>query len=399
MTRVLILDDDSDRANGWVADIKATLDNLDIEAVSKSDAAGHVEVLLDRQREFRDAGTSTKDDSIFDHVDILVVDYDLVHISDGHGRFTGEGICRLAHAYSNCGLVVVLNQFIEADFDLSQRGNPSSSHADLNVSANHIANRGLWVESNWEDFRPWHWPILPDAAQRHAKLRDLLSKNPEAKLLDLLGFTESLAEQLSDDAVGFIDPESRTIDDLMNVTVTGFLKNNSHATDPRDGAALAEFEVPYRFSLIANRVSKWMKRMVVGPRNLLVDLPHLVERYPFLLPDEQLNDAETWDQLTSGVPDWFKGALPENAFVDSNLWSRVPHVWLPLLEENKEFQEKRYDFIYSGVPEWVFAEDQSRFLPEDSAKMFKAEFNNEFDRRFVKDIEEIKYAPKRRFAL
>lgn len=399
MTKVLILDDDSDRANGWVLGIKATLDNLDVAAVSKDEAAGHVEVLLDRQREIRDQGTSTRDDCIFDSVDILVVDYDLVHISDGHGRFTGEGICRLAHAYSNCGLVVVLNQFIEADFDLSQRGNPRSSHADLNVSADHIANRGLWVDHDWEDFRPWHWPILPDAAERHAKFRDLLSKNPEVKLLELLGFTESLAERLSDDAVGFIDPESHTIDDLMNVTVTGFLENNSHATDPRDGTALAEHEVPYRFSLIANRISKWIKRMVVGPRNLLIDLPHLVERYPFLLPEEQLKNPETWDQLTSGVPDWFKDVLPENVLADSGLWSRVPHVWLPLLEADKEFQEKRYDFIYSGIPEWVFAEDHSRFLPEGDAKMFKAEFNNEFDRRFAKDIAGVNYAPKRRFAI
>ena len=399
MTKVLILDDDADRASGWVAGIKNTLSDLEVEAISKASAAQNVEVLLERQREVRDQGVSTKDESIFDSVDILVVDYDLVHISHGHGRFTGEGICRLAHAYSGCGLIVVLNQFVEADFDLSQRGNPSSSHADLNVSANHIANKGLWVDHDWEDFRPWHWPILPDAAARHTTFGDLLSANPEAKLLELLGFTANLAEQLSDDAVGFIDPESRTIDDLMNVTVSGFLKNNSHATDPRDGAALTDHEVPYRFSLIASRVSKWMKRMVVGPRNLLIDLPHLVERYPFLLPEEQLKCPETWDQLTNGLPDWFKGVLPEHVFADSDLWSRVQHVWLPLLEAEKEFQEKRYDFVYSGVPEWVFAEDHSHFLPEVDAKMFKAEFNNEFDKRFVKDIAGINYAPKRRFAI
>ncbi|MGR3517778.1 hypothetical protein [Sulfitobacter pontiacus] len=400
MTKILILDDNLVNAEDWRDSISNTLNGTaNLETVKLADAAAHIEKLLTRQRAARNSEDFDREESIFDEVDILIVDYDLVHISEGHGRFTGEGICRLVQAYSGCGQVVILNQFVEADFDLSQRGNPSSSHADLNISSAHVANRGLWKEDGWEDFRPWHWPVLPDAAVRHKELRELISSNPNAALLPLLGFTEELAQLLTDDAVGFIAPEARTIADLMKVTLSDFLQGNSHAVDHRDGKVLCENEIQYRFGLAASRLTKWLKRMVVGPRNLILDLPHLIERYPFLLPPEKIADTETWKELTIGVPDWFKGRVPDQAWAQSRLWSRVPHVWMPLLEEDAAFQELRYDFDYSSAPELVFAEDHSRFLSIDDAKMFKAEFNNEFDRRFVKGIAGVKYAPKRRFAL
>jgi hypothetical protein len=400
MTEILILDDDVESAEGWRASIAGTLNGeANVKSVKLAEAADHIEQLLTRQRAARNAEEFAEGGSIFDEVDILIVDYDLVHISDGHGRFTGEGICRLAQAYSDCGLVVILNQFVEADFDLSQRGNPSSSHADLNISSAHVASRGLWNANDWEDFRPWHWPVLPDASDRHKQLKELISADPGAKLLPLFGFTEELAQLLTDDAVGFINPEARTIGELMDVSLGDFLQGNSHAVDHRDGKALCENEIPYRFGLAASRLTKWLKRMVVGPRNLLIDLPHLIERYPFLLPPEKLADTVSWEELTIGVPDWFKGQIPDVAWARSELWSRVPHVWIPVLEEDATFQERRYDFDYSNAPELVFTEDHSKFLTVDQAKMFKAEFNNEFDRRFVKEIPKVKYAPKRRFAL
>jgi hypothetical protein len=400
MTKILILDDHVDSAEDWRESIAGTLnDEASVKTVKLADAAEHIEQLLTRQRAARNTEAFAGGGSIFDDVDILIVDYDLVHISDGHGRFTGEGICRLAQAYSDCGLVVILNQFVEADFDLSQRGNPSSSHADLNISSAHVASRGLWNANDWEDFRPWHWPVLPDASDRHKQMKELISSHPDAELLPLLGFTEELAQLLTDDAVGFIDPEARTIADLMKVTLPDFLRGNSHAVDHRDGEVLCENKISYRFGLAASRLTKWLKRMVVGPRNLLVDLPHLIERYPFLLPPEMLVNTHSWEELKTGVPDWFKDRIPDQAWAPSTLWSRVPHVWMPLLEKDSSFQELRYDFDYSSAPELVFAEDHSRFLSIDNAKMFKAEFNNEFDRRFVKEIDGVKYAPKRRFAL
>jgi len=256
MTKVLILDDDADVANGWCESISAaTAGKATVNMVGKDDAAQQVEILLERQRTARTSGDLAKEPSVFDDVDVLMVDYDLVHISDGHGRFTGEGICRLAHAYSDCGFKVVLNQFVEADFDLSQRGNPSSSHADLNISSDHVANAGLWRENEWEEFRPWHWPILPDAAGRRNAFRDKLAENPTAKLLPLLGFTDDYARLLSDDAVGFFAPNYQKIEEVMSVTLNEFLKENSHVVDSRDGSALCDREVPYRFGLAANRIT------------------------------------------------------------------------------------------------------------------------------------------------
>lgn len=400
MTNVLILDDDEEFARGWTEDVAQALgESASVSAVKQATAAGDIEQLLQRQKTVRAGEWVRAGKSVFDDVDVLVVDYDLVHISEGQARYTGEGICRLARAYSSCRLVVVLNQFVEADFDLSQRGNPSGSHADLNVSSRHVASKGLWNSGEWEPFRPWHWPILPDAAKRHVAMMEHLSQSRTDGLLGALGFTADLANFLTDDAVGFVDSKSRTIAELMKVTLADFMSDNSSSVEHRDGKALREQDVEYRFGLAASRLTKWLKRMVVGPRNLLVDLPHLIQRYPFLLPPDRLNDRAAWEELTGPVPDWLQERIPKDAWADCELWSRVPYVWLPVLDSDEDFREARYDFDYSGAPEWVFAEDHSKFLEPDEAKMFKTDFGNGFDRRFVKNIPGINYAPKRRFAL
>ena len=62
-----------------------------------------------------------KDHCLFDGANVLILDYDLYHVDEENTRYTGEGVAHLARVHSECGLIVVLNQFMEAQFDLSLR--------------------------------------------------------------------------------------------------------------------------------------------------------------------------------------------------------------------------------------------------------------------------------------
>ncbi len=78
---------------------------------------------------------------------------------------TGHRLAYLARCYSNAKYIVVLNQFGENRFDLTLRGHPHT-HADLHIGLKQLTNPGLWGESDWPEFRPWVWPVLPNAIER-----------------------------------------------------------------------------------------------------------------------------------------------------------------------------------------------------------------------------------------
>ena len=106
------------------------------------------------------ANASRWGDNLFDRAAIFLVDYDLLN-ADPSTYVTGEVTAYLVRCYSACGVIVGVNQFGENSFDLTLRNHPES-YADLNIGANQLDNPGLWSTS-WKGFRPWYWPVLPDA--------------------------------------------------------------------------------------------------------------------------------------------------------------------------------------------------------------------------------------------
>ena len=68
-----------------------------------NNATKEISNLLARKKSVDDGDSPSDIDSEFDSIDILVVDYDLVHLDDDGGRTTGEGIARLARSFSRCG--------------------------------------------------------------------------------------------------------------------------------------------------------------------------------------------------------------------------------------------------------------------------------------------------------
>lgn len=393
---VLVCDDEPEEADGWLAAVRtvASTETYDFRNTPTTEEAAHaVKTLLQRRRAAHEGAAKPADGCIFDGVDVLIVDYDLLHIDENNARYTGEGVARLARTYADCGAVVVLNQYPEAQFDLSLKGH-LSSHADLNIDVDLLATAGLWEPPPWEGFRPWSWQRLSEAAEKQRRRSEALAGTGlDGSIVDFLGMTPEDAARLSDTAFGFLAPEAGDFAALMTQSFRGFL---DQSPDGRDAAALINGDLAAAARFVSARVAKWLEREVLGPQDVLVDIPHLLQRFPFLVPGD-VADPQAWNEAIHDV-DSVKAALPDGVWFEHADWLSKPAVWWRRLEVNDDIRKKRLEFDYSVVPPIAFMEDVSAFCPMDDAREFRAGFHNAFDRRFVKAVNGIRYAPQRRFA-
>lgn len=401
--KVLVCDDDPDLAAVWMAEIKkvtATAD-YDLLPVPSADAlADAFADLLQRRARVRAGQPHGGEGGLFDDADIVIIDYDLIHIEDSGTRHTGEGIARLARAFSTCGIIVILNQFPEAQFDLSLRGHVAS-HGDLNLDADLVARPGLWTNGPWNDFRPWQWPVLSNAAERLRKRAAKLAVDGalDQPILATLGLSPDDAVRISDTAFGFIAASAPDADALAAHTFRQFLVANSSAADPKDAECLLAVDPGACARIAAARVAKWLERDLLAPQDVLVDAPHALQRFPFLMRPEHLGDLDAWNAVAAGDLTPLRDDLvPNEAWFAMKDWLGCPTLYWRRLDQAQSLGALRMEFDYSDVPDFVFLEDASRFAARDGAVEFRAGFHNEYDRRYAKRYEGIKYAPQRRFA-
>ena len=399
-SRVIVCDDEPEAAEGWLNEIRQVLPAgaYDVRPVPTNDQIKEsVQILLRRRTALREGLARAADRCLFDEADVLVIDYDLLHVDDSNTRYTGEGVARLARVFSECGVIVVLNQFLEAQFDLGLRGH-IESFADLNIDGDLIGSRGLWRTGPWQDFRPWHWPILAKGSdQFKARVEFLSHGSLKRPILEALKMTEGDAARLSDDAFGFIAPGAAGYAALAETTFEDFIRRNSAAVDTRDGDALVEHDPGGCARIAASRIAKWLEREVLGPQDVLVDVPHLLQRCPFLLVGE-ISDLNVWNDALVRAHDSISQVVPAEAWFDGDGWLGQPALWWRRVENAQAVRESRGKFDFGATPAFVFLEDASRFGRLEDATEFRAGFHNSYDRRYVSRIKEIRYAPQRRFA-
>lgn len=398
---ILVCDDEPDVARDWLAAIEGVLPQgayALLPVPSNEEIRSAIQVLLRRRAALRDGHARAAELCIFDTADVLVLDYDLLHVDEANTRYTGEGLARLARAFSTCGPILVLNQYLEAQFDLSLRGH-MESFADLNIDADVIARPGLWCGAPWDGFRPWHWPVLDKAAQDFKTRAQFLLQEDrlEGSIVDVLGMNAENAGRLSDTAFGFLAPEAMSYDGLAKSSFSDFIGSNSAAVDTGDGEKLVAQDPEAASRIAASRLAKWLEREVLGPQDVLADVPHLLQRLPFLFAGD-LGDLDAWNAAVAGGPEQFTDILPQEAWFQADGWLSRPAVWWRAVERSDAVREARAKFDYSSSPDFVFLEDVSRFAPLAEATEFRAGFHNQFDRRFVARIPDIRYAPQRRFA-
>ncbi len=393
--RVLICDDELTNGEEWNRQVTEAVESLPIE-VAPNPEPGKIKSSIQTLIARRVDEDPTKGDCIFDDVDVLILDYDLLHVDEGNTRYTGEGVARLARTWSNCGPIVILNQYPGAQFDLGMRGHPESV-ADLNVDGDLIGVPGLWHTPPWAGFRPFSWPVLPDLVRRHRELAEVVRDGLDEPILSKLGFGGEDVQHLSDTAFGFLDPGAKVVEELRKVTFRDYGLRNVPALRSKTLEATMNKNPEALTRIVVSRLCKWIDREVLGPQDVLVDLPHLVQRFPFVL-GSGVDDPDRWNATVTEGFDALDDLVDEEMKFGASDWLSRDAVWLRRFETSERVREARSDFDFANAPDFVFAEDASRFVPSDDAVEFRAAFHNTHDRRYVEKIDGFTYAPQRRFA-
>ena len=391
MKKILIYDDNE----RWTKDLKESLEALpilqkdfDIIALDDAQFKEAMDILQQRRRGVRESG-SWSDDlvTILDKADIFVIDYDLF---DTDPFLTGEDVAYSARCFSKCGLIVGLNQYYEVDFDLTLKGH-IDSFADLNIRGGQLSNPNLWG-GDGQEFHPWYWPLLPQFQQTfEQRVEDVRNNLNNKPICEMLGFNPEPFDFLPRSISQFIgaEPAKTTFEEFVRKSGNGMHHSDS---DKANDDILARVG--------AARISKWLERLVLPELDIVVDAPHLISRYPSLLGVNK-EEIEAWNKTSSrmGYTELeFDTKIIKTAQVEKGFWFSRPVWFWDKVRAKNEILEVREPWE-TFRPDWVFCEDVSKFYPKDECKEFVAKIESPFARRFVKEIDGIKYQPRVRFSL
>ena len=396
MTRILVCDDEPEKRDAWIADIQKAIgvtSNYTVGAFVEP--LGAIRELLARQKAHRNGEKRLPSPCEFDDLDVMVVDFDLVVFDAANARHTGEEVARLCRLYSRVGYIIVLNQGNRSsDFDLTMVGRPKS-YADLNIPAKTVKRSGLWSLASPGEFNPWDWDEIHSTIAARRALVVSVAENLNAGVIETLKIPDQVISAFSDEAYEFIDPSAADPAKLLGVTFADFLKRLSVHKDvetliAEDSTQAAEVAVA--------RIAKWLSRLLLGPQDILVDVPHLLQRQPSLMSSAAGDpvDANCWNKVIGRSDAIDPGVADASVFIDSPAWLGTQAYWWPLVESSEQATQLRSGFDFSKVADVVFAEDTSQFIPFTEAKEFRASFHNRFDRRYIAKLPGIEYGPTRR---
>ena len=422
--KISVWDDAEDVSQDWKEKLDVLLvgEGVDVNACSRPEIEEDLGVLHERRRRLLgDSGVALNDGQCnLDVTDVLIVDNDLFELA-GMNDLSAETVASRAGVYSDCGCIVVVNLNRDVDFDLSMLGTPESK-ADLHINDQFVADNGLWLECprNDGEFRPWHWPLLLSTAVlyrwRIEQIAEALeSGKGKMPILDYFGFGVDSRRSLSRSARAFLHPTEKDVD---KVSFLDFVGESVKAVSPKDGERIREREERKLIARIAaRRLAKWLEWHVLGPQDVLTDLPHLVERMPFMVPADERECQRSWNRFAKltetplgltetplGLTETPLGLTEEFGVKRFEMakWFDRPVFWVESIEteENRERFLREDDANPLGL---VFCEDSSSFHVGEQCEGFVAAHNSLSARRFVRWLNEhgegVRYGPLSRLAI
>lgn len=428
--RILILDDVPKRGREAKDAIDAAGVGHEVLVVPVSDFERAMNALADHGRRFlsgeRDSGATCSDPLLADRgIDLVVLDNNLAELDIGGARHTAEALVGLVRAFTDIPYIVSLNKNPETDFDLRYLVGDYQTAADLALNVRHLKSRDLWTgtpDGKRERFLPWYWPCLNEAPGRRRCQEKLVRGGLSNPVLDALAFDAESVEHLSRHAKGAISPESEDDAALQAVTFLDFFGTSGRSLpipDERKAImgvieAASEDDVVLEASrqvvarVVAAELDRWFRRDVVGPQSVLVDVPHLLMRMPFLLGDgagvlQRWNQAVAASESPFGLDERTFREFLDDARYRQEIWTGRACFWWPKLDGDAELNA----MFYEDDRPWeraVFCEDRSTFVvagegEADPPCEFVAEVEGEWSRRHVARLDTWSYTPKSRFAL
>jgi hypothetical protein len=384
-TRILIVDDEPDRSKGWAKSIQAFgLPRAAVTALDLDASRALIEAADKRRRlarEEKDPFASGIECEL-DHVDLLVVDYDLQEMVETGQWSTGLWVAMLARAFTRVKLIVLVNQFGTNMFDLTL-SKAVKSRSDFDVGSAQLLNPALWDWTRVDGYAPWSWcdGVLP-AVDRLDAVVDWMHGKLDEPVLGALGFGNGIegsdpdtwiSQELWQECVG--DP-TRTFREMVD---------EAEFLTVKDRAFIKKFDEPCA-RVAAAVVSHWLDRWVIPSNDVLADLLHLTSASPWLLMDRQ--DVGAWQATTHR--DGFRVLLPavqKHEFLPQFPLSR-PVVWRKKVMRCPELAEPT-GFTYDGFPDVVFCEDTSQFQSFVDARSFSSRLPGSDPQRWVANPERV----------
>ena len=367
---VLVYDDEADIADSLAEKIRSAYDDVDVTSGDQNDFQRLMNLVNHRRTAWR-KGETVDDAHPVDDAHVVVVDYDLLGYSDSTDT-TGSRLAYLLRCFSRCGFIIILNEFGSNVFDLSL-GSPSQDFADLHVGDMQIGNPGLW-RSPFEGYRPWYWPIVPDARENFERCVDDVRKNMDTPIMAFLGL-DRVIDWIPQQARRFIDGGQR----IEEVTFKNFVESSHGGKDSKD-----KLDAEQIARVAAARIVSLLNSVILPEQSALIDAPHLVSRFPSLISNGH-SDYSSLNRLCNlvdpGIDDLLAKNLRKHKFQKSHWLWRPAWYWTEI-NKDEEIEEVKDPWATEEV-DWVFCEDVSQFLPFEHAQDFRAIVSPPFIKRFV----------------
>ena len=429
--KVLVCDDSEIRLKDVLAQIDAAhCKDLTVNYLVGGQLTTELEKLFVHVRSCIDDPESYKPaaDLAFDEADIVLLDNNLAQLDVRGARLTAESIAGYIRAFTAVAYVVSLNKNPDVDFDLRYLVGDYSTRADLALNTDHLSNLALWTHNAADakgGFLPWYWPKLADVAARRRTQVEFVRDRLEKPMLSVLGFPqeEEAIGFLSLHARGSLSPEASFHEDgdggtpLEDVTFIQYFLAKDRSlpageerkvlADARNAKGGAIRDIIAR--IVASDLDLWFRRDVLGPQEVLVDLPHLLLRYPFLL-GKRASNVDEWNKAVAlqaepyGIERKLYDEHLSKARFMHDVWVSSACFWWPNLKADEKLNEHFFEST-GTVADVVFCEDTSLFVarPNDDrgdggAAEFAAEFEGSWGRRFVQKLDGVMYSPRMRFA-
>ena len=372
---------------------------------------------------------SNRHETAFDDMDLVVLDNNLAHLEIQGARLTAEAIAGYIRAFSSASYIVSINKNPDVDFDLCYLIGDCTTRADLALNLEHLSNPALWNHRRGDAIRgflPWYWPALLDVGNDRNKKIEFVSDRLEKRVCEVFGITPRLFDFLPRQARALLSQAEEATNERSRqkdrpglcATLLGvFMASNRSIPSKEERKNLVEMLSNDEFGIkaiisrvVAADLDFWFRHDVIGPQELLVDIPHLLMRMPFLL-GENVSDIDCWNSATDSSqtdapfgfdPKLFKDHLKDAVF-EQSLWSPYPCFWWPTLRDNDALNAL-FSTDSSYWIDVVFCEDRSEFRPRygpDGASQiseFLTQLEGSWSRRYVANISSFKYVPRTRFA-
>lgn len=398
---IWLYEDNPNAAELWELKIKSAYSDAEITRITGSENFEALLTLIHDRREYwrsDDHGCKLDEQRVdqvdVDQVDVIIVDYDLLEYST-NADSTGKRLAYLLRCFTQCGFIIVLNEYGNNVFDL-HLGGGVSDFADTHIGDMQIGNPGLW-RTPFEGYRPWYWPVVPNARENFEKCVEDVKGNLDQSILKFLKLdcvVDWLPRQVWDFLAMDKELESVTFQDLVTSTNAGM--------DPRDKldiGAQPKFIFEQQVRIAAARIYSLLNLNILPEQSVLIDAPHLASRFPSVVRGQR-DDIDAWNKLCNpvctNVDDLLIDTLSKHRFSQAH-WLWRPAWYWPMVDRDENIDEVRDPWTYQE-PGWMFCEDISRFVPAVLAQEFQALVSPPFVKRFIFNHNWLQESPNAKLA-